>query len=109
MKLLLLSIFYVLLVLAVTVIHYLKFNSPSNIGAVPVESSSTDIVVVICNSCEFPNDQLFVDIARVLKPGGTVLVQVTSQSTPVQVTKYSVERKLLLAGFVSWIFGCTII
>ncbi|KAL3497987.1 hypothetical protein ACH5RR_040719 [Cinchona calisaya] len=78
----------------------LIITQASSQSAVPVESSSTDIVVVICNSSEFTNDQLFVDISRILKPGGTVLVHLTSQSTPVQVTKSSVERKLLLAGFL---------
>ncbi|CDP14960.1 unnamed protein product [Coffea canephora] len=69
-------------------------------SAVPVESSSIDVAVVISKSSEFPNDALFLEISRILKPGGTVLVHLTSQSTPLQETKSSLERKLLLAGLL---------
>ncbi|CDP14965.1 unnamed protein product [Coffea canephora] len=69
-------------------------------GSVPVESSSINVVVVISKSSEFPNDALFLEISRILKPGGTVLVHLTSQSTPLQETKSSLERKLLLAGLL---------
>ncbi|CDP20943.1 unnamed protein product [Coffea canephora] len=67
-------------------------------GALPVESSSIDVVVVISKSSEFPNDALFLEISRILKPGGTVLVHLTSLSTPLQES--SLERRLLLAGLL---------
>ncbi|KAK4361996.1 hypothetical protein RND71_017237 [Anisodus tanguticus] len=45
-----------------------------------VESASMDIVALICRSLEFPSDKLCGDISRVLKPGGTVLLSLSSQS-----------------------------
>lgn len=39
-----------------------------------MEPSSTDIVISICKSPEFPSDQLLGGISRVLKPGGTIIV-----------------------------------
>lgn len=62
-----------------------------------VESASMDIVALICRSLEFPSDKLCGDISRVLKPGGTVLLSLSSQS--VSKANSTHERKLLLAGF----------
>lgn len=56
------------------------FNGALNTGLLPVESSSLDIVISICSSLEFPSDKLLAEISRVLKPGGTVLIQKTAQS-----------------------------
>ena len=39
-----------------------------------------DVVALICRSLEFPSDKLCGDISRVLKPGGTVLLSLSSQS-----------------------------
>ncbi|KAJ8555235.1 hypothetical protein K7X08_012731 [Anisodus acutangulus] len=61
-----------------------------------VESASMDIVALICRSLEFPSDKLCGDTSRVLKPGGTVLLSLSSQS--VSKTNSTHERKLLLAG-----------
>ncbi|XP_049361751.1 anamorsin homolog [Solanum verrucosum] len=63
----------------------------------PVESASMDVVALICRSLEFPSDKLCGDISRVLKPGGTVLLSLSSQS--VSKEKSTHDRKLLLAGF----------
>ncbi|XP_027082939.1 anamorsin homolog isoform X1 [Coffea arabica] len=84
----------------ITQIDPLIITQASLQSSVPVESSSIDVVVVISKSSEFPNDALFLEISRILKPGGTVLVHLTSQSTPLQETKSSLERKLLLAGLL---------
>ncbi|KAI3453888.1 hypothetical protein Pfo_010551 [Paulownia fortunei] len=65
-----------------------------------VESSSIDDVVSLCQSLEFPSDQLLANISRVLKPGGTILLHLTSQSPQGQMRNSSLERKLLLAGFL---------
>ncbi|KAK4422459.1 Anamorsin [Sesamum alatum] len=62
-----------------------------------VESSSIDDVVSICKSLEFPSDQLLASLSRVLKPGGRILLYLTSQS---EEANSSLERKLLLAGFL---------
>lgn len=90
-----------------------------------MEAASRDIVALICRSLEFPSDKLCGDISRVLKPGGTVLLCLSSQSGS-KVSELSLrtcfflwricvdsqlsfpsvlqassthERKLLLAGF----------
>ncbi|CAN4086704.1 unnamed protein product [Withania somnifera] len=62
-----------------------------------VDSASRDIVALICRSLESPNDKLCGDISRLLKPGGTVLLSLSSQS--VSKANSTHERKLLLAGF----------
>uniref|UniRef100_A0A7N2KS10 Anamorsin N-terminal domain-containing protein n=1 Tax=Quercus lobata TaxID=97700 RepID=A0A7N2KS10_QUELO len=68
----------------------------------PVESSSFETVICICRSVEFPTDQLFEEILRVLKPGGTILVHKNPKSTVGETDKITsaLERKLLLAGFL---------
>ncbi|KAL8054078.1 hypothetical protein ABFX02_05G114300 [Erythranthe guttata] len=65
-----------------------------------VDSSSLDTVVSLCKSLEFPSDKLLADISRLLKPGGTIYLTLSSESAPGQMTNSSLERKLLLAGFL---------
>ncbi|PIN24038.1 Protein DRE2, required for cell viability [Handroanthus impetiginosus] len=77
----------------------LIITQASSDSLLSVDSSSVDDVVSICRSLEFPGDQLLANISRVLKPGGTILLYLTSQSAQGQMTN-SFERKLLLAGFV---------
>ncbi|KAK9281031.1 hypothetical protein L1049_003923 [Liquidambar formosana] len=74
----------------------------SSLRQLPVESSSMDIIISICRSPEFPGDQLFDEVSRVLKPGGTFVIHKTSQSVTSQRDQItsSLERKLLVAGFV---------
>ncbi|PON50233.1 Anamorsin [Parasponia andersonii] len=68
---------------------------------IPVESSSLDIVLSLCRSPESPSDQLFKEISRVLKPGGTVLLYHSESATKdTNKTTSALERKLLLAGFL---------
>ncbi|CDP21278.1 unnamed protein product [Coffea canephora] len=81
----------------ITQINPLIITQASLQSAGPVESSSTNVVVVISKSSEFPNDALFLEISRILNPGGTVLVHLASQLLQ---TKSSLERKLLLAGLL---------
>lgn len=84
-----------------------------------------DIILVICKSAEFHDEKFLADISRVLKPGGSVLLYLSSQSPSLQVVlssllaitfigglmilmifpgtlqdKISLERKLLLSGFL---------
>lgn len=54
-------------------------------GLKSLESSSIDDVVALCKSLEFPSDELLVNISRVLKPGGAVLVSLASQSAEEQM------------------------
>ncbi|KAA8550103.1 hypothetical protein F0562_001787 [Nyssa sinensis] len=69
-------------------------------GQLPLDSSSVDTAISICRLFDFPGDQLFGEISRVLKPGGTILLHQTSQSTSGQMTASSFERRLLVAGFI---------
>lgn len=66
----------------------------------PVDFSSVDIMVFICNSSEFPDHQLFEEIPRVVKPGGMVLLHQSAESAPGEMKTSLLERKLLVAGFV---------
>jgi SAM-dependent methyltransferase len=81
----------------------LVVTQASSLSKLPMESSSVDVVVSISRSHDFPSDQLFGDISRVLKPGGKILVSNTSQSIPEETNKVisAIERMLLLAGFVN--------
>ncbi|XP_038702005.1 anamorsin homolog isoform X2 [Tripterygium wilfordii] len=80
----------------------LIITQASSLSRLPVESSSVDIVILICRSLESSQDLLFEDILRVLKPGGTVLVYKTFHSGSGETDKAisALERKLLLAGFL---------
>ncbi|VVA35219.1 PREDICTED: anamorsin [Prunus dulcis] len=64
--------------------------------------SSVDIVFTLCRLIEFLNKQLLGEISRVLKPGGTVLIYKTSDSSKGESDKAAsvIERKLLLSGFL---------
>ncbi|KAJ4721242.1 Anamorsin-like [Melia azedarach] len=74
----------------------------SSLSQLPVESSSIDIVISITSSLEFPGDQLFQEISRVLKPGGTILIykNLKYDKTDADEALSALERKLLLAGFL---------
>ncbi|VFQ70552.1 unnamed protein product [Cuscuta campestris] len=77
------------------IITQASYQSITSVG-----SSTVDIIVIIFKSSEFPSDQLFVAVTRVLKPGGTVLLKPTSLSATETMLKSTLERKLLLAGFM---------
>lgn len=64
-------------------------------------SSSLDVVVFLSEKCEFHKQNLVVELARILKPGGAVFIQ-TLVSMEDGTTKIhaSLEHSLLLAGFV---------
>lgn len=95
-------------------------------GQLPLGSSSVDVVFTLCKSIEFPSEQLLGEISRVLKPGGSVLIYKTSDSSTGESDKVIhvhivtlwiqfevrnltsvflqttsvIERKLLLSGFL---------
>ncbi|OWM83385.1 anamorsin homolog [Punica granatum] len=73
----------------------------SSLSQLPLESSSIHVVVAICHSPEFLNDRLYEETSRVLKPGGTFMVQKPIGPDEGDIVKASsaLERKLLLAGF----------
>lgn len=69
-------------------------------GQLPLESSSMDLVIFICTLLEFPGDQLFKEVSRVLKPGGTILIHKTSklikgQTDQVIVLYFAIFRSFL--------------
>ncbi|KZV41586.1 anamorsin [Dorcoceras hygrometricum] len=64
------------------------------------EASSTDYIICVCKSFQFPADQLLVNIYSVLRPGGTILLYLTSEPAKWQTMQTSLERKLLLSGFL---------
>ncbi|EPS63377.1 hypothetical protein M569_11408, partial [Genlisea aurea] len=64
-----------------------------------VEPSSLDGVVALCKALNFPSDELLASISGILKPSGTILL-LQSQSSQEQKTNSSLERKLLLGGFI---------
>ncbi|XP_073027420.1 anamorsin homolog [Primulina eburnea] len=64
------------------------------------EPSSTDDIICVCKSFEFPGDKLLANIYGVLKPGGTILVYLASEPPKGQTMQSPLERKLLLSGFL---------
>ncbi|XP_058208715.1 anamorsin homolog [Rhododendron vialii] len=74
----------------------LIITQASLLTELPRDSSSVDVIIFICTSSEFPGDQLFGEISRVLRPGGTVLLHQRFKSA----TGKMFERKLLVAGFL---------
>lgn len=60
------------------VLYFVNVYSQLIAGISSVASSTMDVIIVIFKSFEFPSDQLFVDVTRVLKPGGAVLLKPTS-------------------------------
>ncbi|KAL6544180.1 hypothetical protein OROGR_010677 [Orobanche gracilis] len=67
---------------------------------VSLESSSIDDVFSLCKSLNFPSDQLLANFSRILKPGGTIFLYPSSEFSQGHMTISSLERKLLLAGFL---------
>ncbi|MED6158415.1 hypothetical protein PIB30_032616 [Stylosanthes scabra] len=76
----------------------LVVTSASSLSKLPVESSSVDTVVLIWQSLDFPMDQLFQEVLRVLKLGGTALILKSAVGSPDKVIS-DLESKLLFAGF----------
>ncbi|CAN1812247.1 Anamorsin homolog [Linum perenne] len=75
------------------------YTQSSSFGKLPVKSSSLDFLICISRSHEYPAGAWFNEILSVLKPGGTILVYKILQAVSGD-TKESVERQLLLAGFL---------
>ncbi|KAF8407469.1 hypothetical protein HHK36_006602 [Tetracentron sinense] len=73
----------------------------SSLQRLPIEPSSMDMVVSISRSLEIPGNQLLDEISRVLKPSGTILIQISLPTTEHTVKPTStLESKLLTAGFL---------
>ncbi|KAK6914251.1 Methyltransferase type 11 [Dillenia turbinata] len=79
----------------------LIITQATSLSQLPLESSTLDVVISISRTIEFPNDHLYKEILKVLKPGGLLVVHHTSSMGP-QTGKAtsSIERKLLVAGFI---------
>ncbi|XP_077231420.1 anamorsin homolog [Tasmannia lanceolata] len=67
----------------------------------PIESSSLSIVFSIWKTLELLNEQWLEEIARVLKPGGMILVHATlPPNEHTDKLRSALERRLLLIGFL---------
>ncbi|KAK1438624.1 hypothetical protein QVD17_04433 [Tagetes erecta] len=78
---------------AVEEINPLIITQAASLSSLPVDSSSIDLVMFISKSSDISGDKLFEELSRVLKPGGEIFIQQTSDA------KSSLERKLLVLGF----------
>ncbi|MBA0680661.1 hypothetical protein Goari_012348, partial [Gossypium aridum] len=73
----------------------------SSLARLPLESYNVDLVIYISRSVEFPFDELYAEIFRVLVPGGSLVVYGLQSGTKEADTAMSaIEHKLLLAGFL---------
>ncbi|XP_010524959.1 PREDICTED: anamorsin homolog [Tarenaya hassleriana] len=77
----------------------LIITQASTLNQLPLDSSSVDIVLSISKSSAFPNDKLYGEISRMLKPGGTVIV-CKNLDPQVGETEQVLQRSMLLAGFI---------
>ncbi|KAI3987627.1 hypothetical protein MKX01_007093 [Papaver californicum] len=78
----------------------LILTQASYLEKLPLESVSVDIVVYIMGTVELLDPSLE-EISRVLKPGGTVLIQAPQPATAsTDKANSTFERKLLLAGYL---------
>ncbi|XWS76370.1 hypothetical protein CRYUN_Cryun01aG0170700 [Craigia yunnanensis] len=80
----------------------LMIMQASFLARLPLESSYVDLVIFISKSVEFPVDELYAEIFRVLTPGGMLVVYGCMQSgtNEADTVMSAIERKLLLAGFL---------
>ncbi|KAK8650721.1 hypothetical protein V6N13_140348 [Hibiscus sabdariffa] len=70
----------------------------SSLARLPLDSSYVNLVIYIARSADFPVDELYAEIFRVLMPGGMLVVYGSSKSGTNEVMS-AIERRLLLAGF----------
>ncbi|CAA0838830.1 Anamorsin homolog [Striga hermonthica] len=67
----------------------LVITQASSESLMSLESSSVDGIVSLCKSLDFPSEQLLADISRILKPGGTILLSSTSETSQGQTVLVS--------------------
>lgn len=74
----------------------------SSLDRLPLEPSYVDLVIFISRSVQFPVDELYAEIFRVLRPGGMLVINgcFQSGSHEADTVMSDIERKLLLAGFL---------
>lgn len=78
----------------------LIINQAASLSSLAVDSSSTDFVISMCKSSDFPGDKLLEELSRVLKPGGEIFFHHTCAAAAAKETmKSSLKRKLLVVGF----------
>ncbi|XXG86708.1 hypothetical protein AAC387_Pa11g1551 [Persea americana] len=66
----------------------------------PIESSSLDTVISIWERSDLLSAQWLEEIARVLKPGGTILTQTFLTTNDTDKSSSALERKILMSGFL---------
>ncbi|KAH1081365.1 hypothetical protein J1N35_021126 [Gossypium stocksii] len=74
----------------------------SSLARLPLQSSYVDQVIFFTRSFEFPVDELYAEIFRVMTPGGKLVVYRSFQIeiSEVETALSALERKLLLTGFL---------
>ncbi|KAK9129000.1 hypothetical protein Syun_017797 [Stephania yunnanensis] len=76
-------------------------NAPSHSEELPIESSSKDIVIV-SRMHDLPGDHLLLEIFRVLRSNGTILIQMSlSTAESLDETVSTLKRQLMLSGFLN--------
>ncbi|GAB4850655.1 hypothetical protein Ancab_029966 [Ancistrocladus abbreviatus] len=80
----------------------LIITQSSALRKIPVEPNTVDVVISFCKSLDFSSGGLLMEISRVMKPDGRVLVKVAPHaiSSPRDESLSSLQRQLLVAGFV---------
>ncbi|KAJ8618535.1 hypothetical protein MRB53_014721 [Persea americana] len=78
----------------------LVMTQASVLGQLPIESSSLTSVVSISKSPEFVSELRLQEIARVLKPGGAILLQTSVPPSEHDKLISALQRKLLITGFL---------
>ncbi|KAK9125013.1 hypothetical protein Scep_013859 [Stephania cephalantha] len=79
----------------------LIIEQASSIKELPIESSSKDIVIV-SRMHDLPGDHLLVEIFRVLRSNGTILIQMSlSTAESLDETVSTLKRQLMLSGFLN--------
>eukprot|EP00268_Persea_americana_P028312 TRINITY_DN27497_c0_g1_i3.p1 TRINITY_DN27497_c0_g1~~TRINITY_DN27497_c0_g1_i3.p1 ORF type:complete len:275 (-),score=58.74 TRINITY_DN27497_c0_g1_i3:393-1217(-) len=66
----------------------------------PIESSSLGTVISIWERSDLLSAQWLEEIARVLKPGGTILTQTFLTTNDTDKSSSALERKILMSGFL---------
>lgn len=69
-------------------------------GKLPIESGTLDVAVSVWKAPELVGEQWLEEINRVLKPGGRIIVQTPLPSTEQDKLNSTLERKLLISGFL---------
>ncbi|KAJ0261156.1 Anamorsin [Hirschfeldia incana] len=71
----------------------------STISQIPLDASSVDLVLAVSRASDFPSDKTYLELSRVLKPGGWVFVCTNSEGETIELQQ-TLQRRVTLAGFL---------